>query len=161
MATHSSILAWRIPMDRGAWQATVHGVSKSQTWLSVAQHILWSDYHNKSGYHPSPHSCVFFFSWWEILGSWQLLNIWHSASNYRHYVPCCADSLQLCLTLCNPMDCSPPGSSVYGILQARILECVATYKGYDISPSLSDLLHSVWQSLGPSMLPQMALFHSL
>ena len=31
MATHSSILAWRIPMDQGAWQATVHGVSKSQT----------------------------------------------------------------------------------------------------------------------------------
>ena len=30
MATPSSILAWRIPMDRGAWQATVHGVSKSQ-----------------------------------------------------------------------------------------------------------------------------------
>ena len=26
MAIHSSILAWRIPMDRGAWQATVHGV---------------------------------------------------------------------------------------------------------------------------------------
>ena len=31
MATHSSILAWRIPMDREAWQATVHGVTKSQT----------------------------------------------------------------------------------------------------------------------------------
>ena len=31
MTTHSSILAWRIPMDRGAWQATVHGVTKSQT----------------------------------------------------------------------------------------------------------------------------------
>ena len=29
MATHSSILAWRIPMDRGAWGATVHGVAKS------------------------------------------------------------------------------------------------------------------------------------
>ena len=29
---------------------------------------------------------------------------------------------QSCLTLCNPMDCSPPGSSVNGILQARILE---------------------------------------
>ena len=28
MATHSSILAWRIPMDRRAWQATVHGVLK-------------------------------------------------------------------------------------------------------------------------------------
>ena len=30
MATHSSILAWRIPLDRGAWRATVHGVTKSQ-----------------------------------------------------------------------------------------------------------------------------------
>ena len=29
MATHSGILAWRIPMDRGAWQATVHGVVES------------------------------------------------------------------------------------------------------------------------------------
>ena len=34
MATHSSILAWRIPMERGVWQATVHGVTKSQTRLS-------------------------------------------------------------------------------------------------------------------------------
>ena len=34
MATHSSILAWRLPTDRGAWQATVHGVAKSQTQLS-------------------------------------------------------------------------------------------------------------------------------
>ena len=32
---------------------------------------------------------------------------------------------QLCLTLCDPMDCSPPGSSVHGILQARVLESVA------------------------------------
>ena len=31
----------------------------------------------------------------------------------------------LCPTLCDPMDCSPPGSSVHGILQARILEWVA------------------------------------
>ena len=37
-----------------------------------------------------------------------------------------AKSLQSCLTLCNPMDCSPPGFSVHGILQARILEWVAT-----------------------------------
>ena len=34
MATHSSIPAWRIPMDRGAWQATVHGVAKSWTQLT-------------------------------------------------------------------------------------------------------------------------------
>ena len=36
-----------------------------------------------------------------------------------------AKLLQSCLPLCNPMDCSLPGSSVRGILQARILECVA------------------------------------
>ena len=29
METHPSILAWRIPMDRGAWWATVHGVAQS------------------------------------------------------------------------------------------------------------------------------------
>ena len=34
MATHSSILAWRIPMDRGSWQATVHEIAKSWTRLS-------------------------------------------------------------------------------------------------------------------------------
>ena len=34
MATHSSILVWRISMDRGAWWAIVHGVTKSQTQLS-------------------------------------------------------------------------------------------------------------------------------
>ena len=36
-----------------------------------------------------------------------------------------AKSLQSCLTLCDLMDCSPPGSSIHGILQARILEWVA------------------------------------
>ena len=34
MATHFSVLAWRIPMDRRAWQATVHGVAKSWTQLN-------------------------------------------------------------------------------------------------------------------------------
>ena len=34
MAVHSNIFAWRIPMDRGAWRATVHSVTKSQTQLS-------------------------------------------------------------------------------------------------------------------------------
>ena len=34
MATHSSILSWRIPWTREAWQATVHEVTKSQTHLS-------------------------------------------------------------------------------------------------------------------------------
>ena len=39
---------------------------------------------------------------------------------------CCAKSLQSCPTLCDPMDYSMPGFSVRGILQARILEWVAT-----------------------------------
>ena len=37
----------------------------------------------------------------------------------------CVKSLQLCLTLFDPMDCSLPGSSVHGIIQARILEWIA------------------------------------
>ena len=31
MATHSSVLVWRIPKDRGAWWATVHGIAKLDT----------------------------------------------------------------------------------------------------------------------------------
>ena len=47
--------------------------------------------------------------------------------------------LQSCPTLCNPVDCSPPGSSVHGILQARILEWVAilSSKGYSQLLSLT------------------------
>ena len=37
----------------------------------------------------------------------------------------CAKLLQLYLAFCDPLNCSPPGSSLYGILQARILEWVA------------------------------------
>ena len=43
MATHSSILAWRIPRDRGAWPATDHGVTKSQTRLDqFSMHVAWT-----------------------------------------------------------------------------------------------------------------------
>jgi len=42
-----------------------------------------------------------------------------------YFMCCSAKSLQLCLTLCDLMDCSLPGSSVRGISQARILEWVA------------------------------------
>ena len=61
----------------------------------------------------------------------------------------CAKSLQLCLILCNLMDCSPSGSSAHGILQARLLEWVAMPSSREIfltqgsNPSLSYLLH--WQ----------------
>ena len=48
-----------------------------------------------------------------------------TSATWEAYAPCvCAKLLQLCLTLCSPMDTSPPGSSVHRILQARILEWV-------------------------------------
>ena len=44
MAAHSSILAWRIPMDREAWRSTVHGVAKNQTRLTqLSRHARMID----------------------------------------------------------------------------------------------------------------------
>ena len=75
MAPHSSILAWRIPMDRGARQATVRGVTESQTRLSKLTH-------SSTGVHPlswpaPPHQSqkaeivwqisLWFFSLWDLL----------------------------------------------------------------------------------------------
>ena len=48
----------------------------------------------------------------------------HSNENPEIHVCLYAKSPQLCPTACNPMDSSPPGSSVHGIIQARILEWV-------------------------------------
>ena len=47
--------------------------------------------------------------------------------------------------LCNPMDCSPPGSSAHGILQARILEWAATF------PSPGDLFDPVIEPVSPAL----------
>ena len=61
----------------------------------------------------------------------------------------CAKSLQLCPTLYGPTDCSPPGSSVHGILQARTLEWVPCpppgaylHPGIELASLTSNLL---WQ----------------
>ena len=66
----------------------------------------------------------------------------------------CAKSLQSCLTLCDPVDHSPPGSSVLGILQARILTCPPSvdycvllqeiFPTRGLNPCLLSLLH--WQA---------------
>ena len=57
-----------------------------------------------------------------------------------------AKSLQSCLTLCDPIDGSPPGCSVPGILQARILEWVASVRWVQLCGSLNILWHCL--SLG-------------
>ena len=61
---------------------------------------------------------------WSKRAKWKLVKLflWPSI---RSHSSLCAKSLQLCPTLCDPMDCSLPGASVHGILQARILEWVA------------------------------------
>ena len=51
--------------------------------------------------------------------------------NFKIVFPRCVCNLS-CLTLCNPMDCSPPGFSVHGISQARILEWVAMSSPEDL-----------------------------
>ena len=55
--------------------------------------------------------------------SWVPLELGPSPSPGSRTVLCLVP--ELCPTLCNPMDCSPPGSSVHGVLQARVLEWVA------------------------------------
>ena len=157
-ATHSSILAWRISMDRGAWQATVHGVTKSQTWLSAWEYACERTHTRGNlayltvelGHSFSPAFELKFTSLVVLdlryflsdktyttsspgYPACQLQNLGH-LSIHNHvsqlliisiiYIHVCAKSLQSCLTLCNPMDCSPPGFSVHRIFQARILEKV-------------------------------------
>ena len=83
------------PMDRGSWWATVHGVTKNQTWPSY-----WAHTHS------------------------HLRKNFSFLKNSSICAPVKVLVAQSCPTPCNPIDCSPPGSSVHGILQARILEWV-------------------------------------
>ena len=99
-------------MDRGAWWATLHGVAKSQTQLSD-----WTE-----------------LNWRFLISLFRLLIYLSSHQKKLEFAfiilsgfPLCmhAKSFQSCPALCNTMDCSPAGSSVHGIFQARILEWVA------------------------------------
>ena len=61
----------------------------------------------------------------------------------------CVSVAQSCLSLCDVMDCNPPGSSVHGILQATVLEWVAMpfSRGYSQQRSNSCLFHLLhWQA---------------
>ena len=92
MATHSSILACRIPWTEEPGMLQSMG-SQSQTQLKqLSTHSVGKTFHFRTA-----------------------------------AAAAATKSLQSCLTLCDPVDGSPPGSSVPGILQARILEWVAIF----------------------------------
>ena len=54
-----------------------------------------------------------------------------------------SEVVQSCPAVCDPKDCSPPGSSVHGILQARVLEWVAS--------EVADLPHPVFKLRSPTL----------
>ena len=84
----------------------------------------------------------------EILGKTQ----WSQQSHISKHVK--VKVTQSCLTLCDPMDCSPPGSFVHGILQARILDWGAI-------PFSRDLLIPGDQRSNPSLLHYRQDFYHL
>ena len=98
------------PMDKEAWWTTVHGVVKTWTRLNIT--------HVTTALKWIPAKEVmrgnFGFGFHKRL----------PASIFRGNMYVCSIA-QSCLTLCDPMDCSSPGSSVHGIIQASILEWVA------------------------------------
>ena len=100
---------WELAMDREAWRAAVHGVTKGRTQLSDRTelnwlaHFVWNQLQmcSDSSKDLGEKAKLLDFEW---------ISVWVT---------------QLCATLCDPIDYSPPGSSVHGVLQARSLEWVA------------------------------------
>ena len=68
------------------------------------------------------------------------------------YVVTCCEVAQLCLTLCDPMDCSLPVFSVHGIFQARILEWVAISSSWRFSQPRDQTLISSGSFIGRQIL---------
>ena len=65
------------------------------------------------------------FSFKNIYSHVQYIESYAFVYELESILVCESEVAQLCPTLCDPMDCSPPGSSIHGIFQARILEWVA------------------------------------
>ena len=116
-------------MDRTAWWAIVRGVTKSWTWLNNGAH-MHADIHIKV-FRVNVFLSLRYIPMSGIAESYgnAVFNFWGNVKLFTKVaaaaVAAAAKSLQLCLTLCDPIDGSPSGSPVPGILQARTLEWVA------------------------------------
>ena len=81
MATHSSVLAWRIPMDRGIWWVTAHEVANS--WTRLSTHIALKDSLKSKSLIPA---ALFFILLW-VFGSFcisvQLLGLFNFCEKYH------------------------------------------------------------------------------
>ena len=111
MATHVSILAWRIP-----WREEPGG-QKPGRLQSLGSQIVrhnWAIF-TLFSLDMVPH---------DLLGFLPNLLLQLCDTTVLEFVLHCAKLIQSCPTLCDSLDCSPPGSSIYGILQVRILEWV-------------------------------------
>ena len=127
-------------MDREVWRAAIHGVAKSWTRLSDWTELNWWSHCHLLCCFGFNFINVFYVSHLEksfsicwraglvVLNSLSFclsVKLLISPSYLNEILAAAAKSLQSCPTLCNPIDGSPPGSSVPGILQARTLEWVA------------------------------------
>ena len=79
----------------------------------------------KSTYIACPNHSVHLWSHWNPNQGFKLLGFYFVSFTLLHSAAPAAKSLQSCLTLCHPIEGSPPGSPIPGILQARTLEWVA------------------------------------
>ena len=101
------------PMDCSLTGSSIHGIFQARIleWVAIS--------FSRGSSQPGVRTQVFC-----ILG--RLFTIWGTRETLQLHAPAAAaKSLQLCPTLCDPRDGSPPGSAVPGILQARTLEWVA------------------------------------
>ena len=105
------------PMDCSPPGSSVHGILQARILEWVAMSFSRGSYWPRARTHISCVSCIIFFT---TSTTREAPSLW-----YPPHLKVKVLVAQSCLTLCNSMNCSPPVSSIYWILQARILEWVA------------------------------------